>query len=267
MMMGAWAAAAFGGAVVIDEVVPDAEGTDEGYEWIELVNTSERPVDLAGWSIEAATSTIEARHVFDPVVLRPGERLVVGEALVPEAQVVAVLALGNAGSNADLVRLVDAEGAVVDTVVYGAPNTDGWLDDRGATAAGAPTPTSGWSLARAAGAVDTDDASVDFAVVLPTPGAPTAEPPPPCEPGPAPAVRVNEVFTDPVGDDAGFEWVELYNPGPEPASLAGLSLWFETRADAREVWAFPEGAELVAGGFAVVGGDRVAEATWTGGFS
>lgn len=45
--------------------------------------------------------------------------------------------------------------------------------------------------------------------------------------GPAPAradLVLNEVLYDPAGPDEGSEWVELWNPDPVPASLAGIAI-------------------------------------------
>ena len=47
------------------------------------------------------------------------------------------------------------------------------------------------------------------------------------------AVKVNEVEYDPVqpGDEAAFEWLELYNAGPEPVDLAGWTLIDNSESD------------------------------------
>ena len=43
------------------------------------------------------------------------------------------MSLGNAGSNADSIRMVDCHEAVIDTVIYGDSfnGTDPWVDDQG----------------------------------------------------------------------------------------------------------------------------------------
>jgi hypothetical protein len=69
------------------------------------------------------------------------------------------------------------------------------------------------------------------AACLAAPGAP-----PPLGPAPARADLVlNEVLYDPAGSDEGSEWVELWNPGPAPAPLAGVVI--ETADGARpDLW-------------------------------
>jgi hypothetical protein len=61
-------------------------------------------------------------------------------------------------------------------------------------------------------------AALAVAACLAAPGAP-----PPLGPAPARAdLLLNEVLYDPAGSDEGSEWVELWNPGPAPVSLAGV---------------------------------------------
>jgi hypothetical protein len=60
-------------------------------------------------------------------------------------------------------------------------------------------------------------------------------------------VVVNEVLFNPVGEDAGKEWVELYNAGRGTQNLAG---WTVSNRDAQVIavlpgWDFPAGAYLV----------------------
>ncbi len=70
---------------------------------------------------------------------------------------------------------------------------------------------------------------------------------------PADYPLVSEVFINPVGPDAGYEWIELYNPGPT-VSLAGWTIGDAINigdyGDGR--YAFPAGAQLLRGQVVVV---------------
>jgi hypothetical protein len=246
------AAAASG--LVLNELLPDPDGADTDKEWIELYNGSSVRVDLTGWRVEAGTSSYSRVGAFTGGELAPGAFLVVGGSAVPEASVALTGTLGNAGSAANAARLVDCVGGVADTVVYGSPNTAGWVDDTGATATSlAPKPASGASLARRGDGVDTDASSSDF-VVQPTLTPGRANPtPPPCETG---YLVINELLPDPPGADDGQEWIELFNPGATPISVGGWSLDADTSS-------FGGGAPLPeidvpAGGHLVVGQPGVA---------
>jgi hypothetical protein len=75
------------------------------------------------------------------------------------------------------------------------------------------------------------------------------------------AVVINEVMFDPPGSDSGHEFVELYNPGPDPVDLEGFQLHFvngTAPVPPEPVWRGDPHA-LAAGGFFVVGGDQVGE--------
>ena len=71
------------------------------------------------------------------------------------------------------------------------------------------------------------------------------------------ALVINEILYDPEGPDRGFEWLEIYNTGPWPATLEGVALeagdgsgpdrWTRT-------WVGSPGEWIDAGGWCVVGG-------------
>ncbi len=77
-------------------------------------------------------------------------------------------------------------------------------------------------------------------------------------PGAVPAaLSINEVFYDPAGTDAGFEWVELYNSGPWAETLEGAAI--ESGGESasnpwKQVWAGSEGEWVDSRGFFWIGG-------------
>lgn len=252
------------GELVINELMPDPEGTDSGREWIELYNAGDAEITVAGWVIAAGTGAFGDGEVLPDVLIPAGAHLLVGQEAVLNADIELRGSLGNASSNADGVQLRDCEGAVVDTVVYGAPNEDGFVDDTGAEATSlAPKAPSGGSLARIQDGYDNDESAVDFVAELtPTPGAPNPEREPViCVPAQGQDLVLNELMVNPDGDDAGFEWVELFNPTDADLSIAGWGLAAASGGDdiATVDVRFPGGASVPAGGFLVVGGDLVDE--------
>lgn len=62
----------------------------------------------------------------------------------------------------------------------------------------------------------------------------------------ATGVVINEIMFDPVGRDAGNEWLELFNGGRAPVSLAGWVVATSSRPRAAELpdWSLPPGAYL-----------------------
>jgi hypothetical protein len=252
------------GAVAINELLPDPDGTDEGGEWIELYDAGPEPVALDGWRLEWGTSNFGAGYDFPAgTTIAPGAFLLVGGEAVPDADLTASLSLGNAGSSGDAVRLLHCGGGVADTVVYGPDNVDGWIDDSGDAATSlAPAPLGGIAIARRADGIDSDACAADFALATPSPGEPNAALPT-CAPGSF-TVKLNELLPDPSGEDDGVEWIELYNAGPSSQTLDGWSLEIAKSDWSDFTFAIPAGVELVGGAFLVIGGadadaDLVAE--------
>jgi len=79
-----------GGAVIINEILPDPKGSDAEGEWIELYNYGSGRIDLSGWKIADFESETRPRAFADGVRLSAGEYFVVGRAD-------SGLALNNAG--------------------------------------------------------------------------------------------------------------------------------------------------------------------------
>jgi hypothetical protein len=221
--------------VTINEFLPNPDGTDAGYEWVELYNSHDSAVvKVEGWSLLVASNgdsyNVKVTLSADKEIGAESYFLI-GESSVPNTDepVAGTIAMGT-GFEGDGVRLIDCEGTVVDTVVFGdQDNEDLVVDDSGSAATSiAPKPGSGESVARKVAGVDTDLSGDDFFIPdAPTPGA--ANPAlPPCEPtAEPPTVTINEFLPNPDGDDGEvfLEWVELYNSDPAvEVSLEGWSI-------------------------------------------
>lgn len=252
---GACDDAVLGAAIVINELVSDPSGTDDGNEWVELYNPGATSVDVSGWVIASGTSSFSGSGTLpEGTMILPGEFLVVGQAAVADIDIVAPgFSLGNASTSSDGVRVEDCNGTPVDTVIYGDPNTDLWIDDTGAVATSlAPAATSPSSLARVTDGVDTDASAVDFEVaVAPTPGTSNDVAPPDCG-GAGSGLKINEFIYDPDGSDNGLEWIELYNAGGASIDLSGWAIQKATSSFA-DAFVFPDGTTLAPGALLLVG--------------
>ncbi len=158
--------------IVINEVLYDPEGTDTGYEWIELKNVGSTPVDLAGWKIEAAGTQFKVQTLLPLFTIDAGRIVLIGEPYVTQAEInVPILAFQNGGTESDAIRIVDNNGNIIDTVIYDSPNTNQLPDDHVTPAVSLATDVqSGSSLCRKP-SDDTDNSADDFAECnTPTPG-------------------------------------------------------------------------------------------------
>ena len=254
--------------VVINEFASNPDGGDEGNEWVELYNNEAETVDLEGWSFQSGTSSLSERHVFTGVTIEPGAMLVLGGANVQFADVTADgnLSMGNATSSGDAMRLLDATGAIADTVIYGPDNSDGFTDDLGmvATSTGA-APGNALSSGRSPDGSDTDDSGVDIVEFEePTPGEANAfVEPAVCVPSVG-TVVVNELLPNPDGTDDGQEWVELHNTGGTDVSLDGWMLEAATSDWEGPDVTFPAGVSIAPGAFFLVGGELVDDVDYLG---
>ena len=253
--------------VVINEFLVNPPSTDDGFEWVELFNGTNRDIDMSGWLIASGTSTFGPGAPFPGgTTLLPGEHFVVGQSGKAAAVVHLVndgWSLGNA-SNADAVRLEDCNGNVVDTVVYGADNENGWLDDNGdlidsgapnATTP-APAPGEGQSAGRVPNGEDTNDSGADFIELpIPTPGdANDVDVESPCG-GADTRLVINEFIPNPEGDDGVGEWVELYHAGSQSIDLTGWQIIAGTSS--YSTFHTFEGGILQPGEHFLIGGEEV----------
>lgn len=237
--------------ITINEVLPDPDGADDGNEFIELYNAGTEQVSIDGWLIEYGTSSF-SKSVELKGTITAGGWFLLGEANVSAAQT-ASLGLGNAGSSGDALRLVDCDGTVMDTVVYGPDNSDGWVDDSGAEATSlADKPGGGESLHRLTDGHDTDASADDFCVLAePTPG--DASTCPICSTEGRDGLKVNEILSNPDGTDGNAEWVELVNLGTEDVSVEAWTI--EVGKTSWSSHTLPIGTVVPAGGFLVVAGE------------
>lgn len=134
------------GRVAINEVAWAGNVSDHTAEWIELVNTGDVPVDLAGWRL---TSSDGAPDIVLQGVLPPATKDVPAsglyllereaESAVPSRPADLIYA-GALSDNGETLSLYDADGRLVDTANAGREAGDGWF--AGAAWAGGVAPRS-----------------------------------------------------------------------------------------------------------------------------
>ncbi|NOZ28797.1 MAG: hypothetical protein GXP39_12195 [Chloroflexi bacterium] len=272
------AAIADGPGVVISEVAWGGTAASSRDEWIELYNAGDVPVDLSGWQLRSAdgTPTIDLAGVLEPGAFLLLERSDDETVRDMPADIVYTGALSNRGEQ---LLLVDASGRVVDSanadggawpagsagpdylsmerIDPAAPDRDdNWASNdgvrrRGLDADGQPIngtpggPNSAWPSSLTPTATPAEPPSPSPTPTL-TPTA-TASPTAEATSVPPGRVLIHELLYDASqpGPDAAHEWVELYNPGPGPISLAGWRLVDNTAEDVLPDVVLPAGGLLV----------------------
>jgi hypothetical protein len=108
----------------INEFIYDLSGRSDAYkEFVELCET-DGETDLTGWQLQYAGLDWGELYTYGAESIVAGDYLVHGPDFVD--------GMWNAENTTSGLRLVDDEGRVIDTVLYGEPNELGLTDDRGA---------------------------------------------------------------------------------------------------------------------------------------
>jgi len=241
------------GAVVFTELMINPQAAEDfNGEWIELLNTTGTGVDLAGWSIGDGASEIFYFDPGTPLLVGPGQRLVIGRD--GDEQVNGGLALGYVAPQMSLKNIADSlrltwNGVVIDAV--GWDQAAGWTIPAGA------------SLTLAVGAEDaiSNDLQPSWCPStspfgdgdLGTPGGQeTACLPPSPAPG---EIVLTELRRRGPPTAPEYEFLEVHNLAPHTVGLDGLVLEVSGGAQATV-----QGGVVLSGEFAWIAPDLPASA-------
>ena len=250
--------------LLINEVVYDPSGADDGLEWVELCNNGSTTIDLTGYSIETtSSSSYSEAYTFASGSIAPGSYVLVGYGSSAYAGSFSPN-LANGTSNTSGVRIKSSGGTVVDTVLYATPNSKSFTEDSGTIPyEGAAEATNGKSLGRFPDCGDSNVSSTDFAVYAAADVSPGAANPSSGGGGGGEDsggggdtadctgsldVKINEIrYT------TGAEYIEIYNAAGSPVALGGWQLGFGTQPGSLSTVAIPDGTTLGPHAFWVVG--------------
>ena len=220
-------------------------------EFVELYNAGPNPISLAGWRLGDSTSPDTHFQFPADAVIEPGSYVILFGGGNPTGFTVPVYTddgrIGNGLTNSgEDIRLTDDNGAEVASVSHGTWPSDQSLV-RNPPDGGAFIPH---KTAAPSGAIFSPGRAIDTASE--TPSKPTY------------ALFISEVLADPPSRLAGDanrdgkrdgyedEFVELYNAGPNPISLAGWQLGDSTSP--KRHFRFPSGAVIASRSYVVLFG-------------
>lgn len=182
--------------VKIYRFLPNPAGTDTDNEWIEIKSTESQDVLLDGWFLDDTGSAPAADALVLSGLIIPGE---VRRFMLTGG----TFALNNSGG--DEVNLYFADSSLADKAQYSVTAyDDGIFEFRDGIwqPPALPQTSSGGSGG----------------------GGSTSSYSPPTSSYSGPVLKLNEIFSNALGDDAGKEWIEIYNPGNATATLDGYFL-------------------------------------------
>ncbi|MDP2933121.1 MAG: lamin tail domain-containing protein, partial [bacterium] len=202
--------------VKIFRFLPNPLGDDAGKEWVEIKNGDEKEVLLDGWPLDdknTGEGPAGDALALSGVII-PGETK---RFFLPPG----AFALNNSGG--DEINLYFGDKSLADRVVYTQTAYDDGIFEFREGAWQQPARASSGSGGGGGSAAAPDLTN------LPS----------------APALRFNEILPNPLGDDAGKEWVEILNPNTATTTLEG---YFLANGDSDSwsalAWAIPKG-ELI----------------------
>lgn len=180
--------------IIINEFLPDPEGSDSDNEWIELKNPTDQIAILDGWALDDAEGGSKP-FALDGYKIQPESFLIIKSS---ENKI----ALNNTN---DEVRLMDYHGNVIDKVAYEKTNsgksiarkTDNTWEE-------AETPTPGTENIFPLSITDAEQQTLEQ---QPTVGQLSDD------------IEISEVLPNPTGEDKNHEWIELHNNSDEAVNL------------------------------------------------
>ena len=195
--------------------MPNPSGGDSGQEWVELRNSDEQDVLLDGWMIDdsdTGNGPGSDAYVLSGII-KAGE---IVRFVLPEGS----FALNNSGG--DEVNLYFADRSLAQKASYSATAYDDGIFEFRDSRWQPPVQ----NVSNNGGSSSGSNSSG------------MAYPPSP----PSVKFKFNEIFANPLGDDAGKEWVEIYNPENSTSSLEGYFI-ADGQADAwgSSAWVLPKG--------------------------
>jgi hypothetical protein len=128
--------------LILSEVFYDLTGTDDGFEWVEILNDSAAPIDLATYKLGYGGGTYATANYALSGTIPAGGCIVVGGTQSTAANFAPVYTIGrdfnpdiqNSGTRADAIGLFNGTIGTIplDKVIYGGGNDDRFLDPAGA---------------------------------------------------------------------------------------------------------------------------------------
>ncbi|MDJ1115303.1 ExeM/NucH family extracellular endonuclease [Microbacterium dauci] len=194
--------------LVISEVYGGGgnSGAPLSRDFIELANTGDASIDLAGYSVQYASATGSSWQVtpLGDIDLPAGKQLLIGQATgsntaLPsfDADVEGTIAMSGSGAKVALVRTETAlSGTTGISALPDVVDLVGWGSTANAFAGSAPAPgtTNATSISRDAEFTNTADNAADYTTGAPTPTGLGADPEPEPEPEPDPeTVTIAEI--------------------------------------------------------------------------
>lgn len=202
-------------AILINEFMPDPEGSDDENEWIELKNPFQTETVLDGWKLDDNEGGSKP-FTLDGLKIGPESFL-----LLKSPQTKIALNNGN-----DSVRLFAYDGIIIDQVSYENPDTgksfartreNNWMKNEKPTPGNENIFDPPKTESTANENSDSNKKETEKTLLEPPKGDMSEE------------IEISEILPNPAGPDKGNEWIELRNNSDEKVNLSGWKIATKTK--------------------------------------
>lgn len=205
--------------LIINEVLPDASGSDSGKEWIELYNYSSTELNLNGYYFKVESVAGSSKTINIPQIkISPNTYFVIAEFDLGISNSLNI-GSGKLGmyNTASKISLFNPSNEKIDELNYSTPSENSTFEKRGAMCTEVFQNTLGGSR----GVQNTNHDSACFTEILTPPiSFPEFEVQPPQVP--EYKLQISEIYPSPNSGEE--EWLEIYNFGDQPFNLVNLTL-------------------------------------------
>lgn len=213
--------------VMINELFPDPDGSDDNAEWIELKNTSDHAVSLRDWKLD------DEEGGSRPYTFK--DETIGAESFLLMSNAVTHLTLNN---TKDTARLISPTGSPTSSYAYPKVETgNSWARMKDGTWILANNPTPGEENNSPVKEDEPDAADIQT-TAAPSDTDAIAES----------SVAISEIFPNPTGTDKGGEWIEIHNNTTTDLDLSGWKIL----NSAGKTFTFPEGTSLAKEGYLIL---------------
>lgn len=211
--------------IIVNELFPDPEGSDDNAEWIELKNTSDHEVSLRGWQLD------DEEGGSKPYTFK--DEIIGAESFIMMSNTVTRLTLNN---TKDAVRLINPGGTTTSSYAYQKVETgESWARLRNGTWNLTADTTPGEENSQPKGE-ENEEATEDKEEKEETAGLAER------------SIAISEIFPNPTGTDKGGEWIEIHNSTMTDLDLSGWKIL----NSAGKAFTFPEGTHLAGQGYLIL---------------
>jgi hypothetical protein len=191
--------------VIINEVMPNPEGTDSGNEWIELKNPNNEEVDLAGWTLD------DEEEGSKPYIIEVGSKIPANSYLAIFSNESKI----NLNNDYDKIRIFDPAGTLKDEVFYeDAKSGQSFSRKEEITWYWSTTPTpNNTNIEILTPKTETSQESEDKEEEKIYQDGDTSD-----------EIEITELLPNPEGQDSGNEWIEIHNNSDEDLNLGNWTI-------------------------------------------